>query len=76
MIYIYHLTRVAPGAGEIGGFVVAATSTEAARNFAASAALTEGPEAWLVPAMSECLVVGTANEEEAPGIILRSYLSA
>lgn len=76
MIYLYHLSRVAPGAGEIGGFVVAATSTEAARNFAASAALAEGPEAWLVPAMSVCVVVGEGLPEEPPGIILRSYLSA
>lgn len=74
MFYLYHLTRRdTPGHDEAVAFVIAASSTESARNFAASQCGDEGTEVWLDPEKSNVTHVGDALPEDLPGIILRSF---
>lgn len=74
MLYIYHLQRFAgQAAGESHAAIVIAPSTDAARTIASTRAHDEGWQVWLDPEATSCVVVGTANEEEVPGHVLRAF---
>lgn len=73
-LYLYQLQRLdAPGDDEALGFIICASSTEAARNFAASEAGDEGSAAWLQEDRTTCFHVGDPLPEESPGILLRNF---
>lgn len=74
MLYLYHLTRrEEAGHDEAVAFVIAASSTESARNFAASQCGDEGTEVWFDPEKSNVTHVGDALPEDRPGIIIRNF---
>lgn len=75
-LYLYQLQRRDVAShDEALGFIVCATSTEAARNFAASQAGDEGPAVWFQEDRTHCFHVGDPLPEERPRIILRNFLA-